>query len=296
MYTDFDDIGALACLHALADAGECEILATLSSTRESMSVAVCELVNAYCGRPHIPVGCVKGIGVGRDASGYHEIRYRAVVDKYAKWVRYRNSDDAPDAAEVYRKTLAAPPDGSVVICSVGFLSNMARLVESDRGLVARKVKLWVAMACRYPRGGEYNAKCDWRSSKKALEEWPTPIVFCDFNYGVDCYAGRVLMPEAVGDNPISDVFRTSAKHCNGAGGRSAWDQAAVLVAVRGTEKYFNVERGTYRMVGEEGVNEWIPGGENARDCRIVEKICKAEVGRVIDSLMMSVASRSHLRK
>ena len=33
MYTDFDDAGALACLHALADADECEILATVANTR-----------------------------------------------------------------------------------------------------------------------------------------------------------------------------------------------------------------------------------------------------------------------
>ena len=38
MITDFDDVGALACLHALADAGECEILATISSTRGNASV------------------------------------------------------------------------------------------------------------------------------------------------------------------------------------------------------------------------------------------------------------------
>ena len=35
MYTDFDDVGALAVLHALADAGECEILGTVVSTRKS---------------------------------------------------------------------------------------------------------------------------------------------------------------------------------------------------------------------------------------------------------------------
>ena len=63
MYTDFDDAGALACLHAMADAGECEILATLSCTRDCKSVAMCEIINAYYGRPDIPVGCVKGIGV-----------------------------------------------------------------------------------------------------------------------------------------------------------------------------------------------------------------------------------------
>ena len=42
MLTDFDDVGALACLHALADAGECEILATVSSTRGNASDGTCE--------------------------------------------------------------------------------------------------------------------------------------------------------------------------------------------------------------------------------------------------------------
>ena len=37
MISDYDDMGALACLHALADAGECEILATVSSTRGNAS-------------------------------------------------------------------------------------------------------------------------------------------------------------------------------------------------------------------------------------------------------------------
>ena len=45
MLTDFDDVGVLAYLHALADAGECEILATVISTRGNASVgAIDDLV------------------------------------------------------------------------------------------------------------------------------------------------------------------------------------------------------------------------------------------------------------
>ena len=36
----------------------------------------------------------------------------------------------PDALSVYRATLAAQPDGSVVICSVGALSNLEDLLRS----------------------------------------------------------------------------------------------------------------------------------------------------------------------
>lgn len=56
MIQDFDDVGAMACLHALADAGECEILATISSTRGNASVGAVEIINHYHGRPDIPVG------------------------------------------------------------------------------------------------------------------------------------------------------------------------------------------------------------------------------------------------
>jgi len=299
MYTDFDDIGALACLHALADAGECEILATISNTRDCKSVAVCEIVNAFYGRPAIPVGCVKDIGVANENEKSHELIYGPIVKKYAKWVKHQNSSDAPDAAEVYRKVLSAQPDKSVVICSVGFLSNLRKLVETDRDLVARKVKLWVAMACSYPSGGEYNSLKDWQSSKIALENWPTPIAFSDFQYGRDVFAGRAIAESSFVDNPVAEAFRgrlpsreevqrDPAKTnlgCNGLRGRAAWDETAVLAAVRGVDSYFNIRRGRYRMVGEKGDDEWVPDEENGRDMRLTEKVSKIEVGRIIDELM-----------
>ena len=299
MYTDFDDAGALACLHALADAGECEILATISNTRDCLSVAMCEIINAYYGRPDIPVGCVRDIGLGNVRNAEHERRYGATVRKYASWVRHRNSSDAPDAAEVYRRVLSAQPDRSVVICSVGFLTNLRKLMETDRDLVARKVKCWVAMACAYPRGKEYNSMMDAESSRITFERWPTPVVFTDFQYGMDCFAGRRIAESDVKDSPVADVFRgnipsraeiakDAARHlrnCNGMLGRSAWDETAVLIAVRGTEPLFNVHRGTFRMVGDKGEDEWVPDEENGPHLRVTERVNKLEVGRIIDELI-----------
>lgn len=308
MYTDFDDAGALSCLHALADAGECEILATVSNTRGCMSVAVCEIINAYYGRPDIPVGCAKEIGCSGSGAA-HVGRYGATVEKYAEWVKHRNSDDAPDANDVYRRVLAAQPDGSVTICSVGFLTNLRRLLETKadgispldgKALVAKKVKRWVAMACKYPEGKEYNSMKDPESSRIALESWPTPVVFTDFDYGRDCFAGRVLAESGQKGNPVAEIFagnvpsreeirKDSARQlrcCYGMGGRAAWDETAVLIAVRGTEPYFNVERGAYRMVGSDGADEWVPDEDGGRHLRVTEKVSKTEVGRVIDELMM----------
>ena len=311
MITDFDDVGALACLHALADAGECEILATISSTRGNASVGAVEVINHYYGRPDIPVGAPKGMGVmgahpgGNDGGHY---KYRKLLADYPGWYRHADSDDAPDANEVYRRVLAAQPDGSVTICSVGFITNMRRLLETKpddispldgKALVAKKVKLWVAMACQYPSGREYNSKWDAESSRIAFSQWPTPVIFSDAKYGRDCFAGRAVAEMAVEHSPVKDVFAgnipsreeirsDSAKwlqRCFGMGGRAAWDETAVLVAVRGIDPYFNTERGTYRMVGSKGDDEWAPDEENGPHLRITERMPKAEVARVIDELM-----------
>ncbi len=327
MITDFDDVGALACLHALADAGECEILATVSCTRGNASVGAVEVINHYYGRPDIPVGVPKGIGVmgahpgatakvdssaplgertGNDGGHY---KYRKLLKDYPGWYRYADSDDAPDANEVYRRVLAAQPDKSVTICSVGFMTNLRRLLETPpddispldgKALVAQKVKLWVCMACQYPSGKEYNSKWDPESSRIAFSQWPTPVVFTDWKYGHDCFAGRAVAEMAVdGRSPVKDVFAgnipsreeiraNSAKwlqRCFGMGGRAAWDETAVLIAVRGTEPYFNVTRGTFRMVGAKGENEWAPDEENGPHLRVTERMPKAEVARILDELM-----------
>ena len=336
MLTDFDDVGALACLHALADAGECEILATVSCTRGNASVAAIEVINHYYGRGELPVGCAKEIGVIGDwgatngvkktaaqiaeimrkgAAGEHmpwsdggHYKYRRLAADYPQWVRHADSDDAPDANLVYRRALAAAPDKSVVICTIGFLTNLRRLLETPadeisplngRDLVARKVKKWVAMACKYPRGHEYNSMMDPESSRIALSEWPTPVVISDWEYGADVFAGRAIAEMPGERNPVKDVFAGNipsrqevaadpAKYqswCYGMGGRAAWDETAVLAAVRGEEKYFNIHRGEYRMTGTTGENVWVPEEESGRHLRLTEKLNKVEVGRIIDELI-----------
>ena len=326
MITDFDDVGALACLHAMADAGECEILATVSATRGNASVGAIEVINHYYGRGELPVGAPKGMGVLGAFAGAKEkvnpksplgekgpgdgghYKYRKLCADYPQWVKHLDADDAPDANEVYRKVLAAAPDHSVVICSVGFLTNLRRLLEtkgdaisplSGRDLVAQKVKYWVAMACWYPRGREYNSMFDAQSSRIVLEDWPTPVYFSDWQYGGDLFAGRAVAEQVGPNNPVKDVFAgaipsraTVAKdpalwqeRCFGIGGRSAWDETAVLAAVRGPESYFNVHRGTYQMVGDTGENYWIPDEEAGPHARLTEKLNKAEVGRIIDELI-----------
>ena len=302
MISDYDDMGALACLHALADAGECEILATVSCTRKNGSVAAVEICNAYYGRPDIPVGCSKidSAVSGRDKWGHK--KFLALQQTYPGKFKYADSDEAPDAVDVYRRILASQPDGSVVICSLGFLSNMRALLESKgdahspldgKALVAKKVKKWVAMACFYPEGHEYNSDGDPVSSKIALRDWPTPIVITDFQYGRHLYAGRAIVESDYEGNPVKDVFKAdlaprekiSPRSWDQLAGHPSWDESAVLIAVRGEESYFAIENGFYEMKDDKGHDIW-RYDPTSPSCRVLQKTPRVEVGKIIDELML----------
>lgn len=319
MYGDYDDVGALALLHDYADRGQAEILATVSCTvggTNNCSVAVCEIVNAFYGRPDIPVGVSKAPNaVGRDHREKNQRHGFGLCGKYAKWIRHPAADDAEDAVRVYRRLLAAAEDRSVTIVSVGFLTNLAELLRSrgdgfspldGKALVERKVKKWVAMACAYPRGRECNSMWDAPASKLVLAEWPTVAYFTDYTYGSRVHAGRVIAESALKDHPVADAFR----HClkprdqiqdpppswdDTAEGHPSWDETAILLAVEDPERLFGLQRGRYRMIGDDGTNDWTDD-PRGRHVRIVEKVPFAEIGRLIDLKMMTAGLGRQVRE
>ena len=275
MYTDYDDAGALGLLHKLADEGRCEILATISCTRGNASVAACEIINRACGRGDIPVGCAT---TGREFKGG---MYGHLLKKYLGWFKYGNSSSAPAALDVYRKVLSAQPDGSVTLCSVGFLNNVAELIEKERDLFVRKVKAWYVMGCT-PKGREYNIYNDVEAAKKAIAECPVPIVYSDFEYGRQVKTGRPLLDLKDERNPVRDVYRSRLDPKSE--GHQSWDLVTVLAAVRGVESFANAEHGRYEITDDRGTSVWHPDPA-ARDCRLVEKDSFRAVGALIDDCL-----------
>ena len=80
MVSDYDDVGAIAALHAMADADQCEILAMGTCSRGNSSVAAVEIFNAFYGRPNIPVGCSKDMGVVVVPQGHNPKGHQKYVD------------------------------------------------------------------------------------------------------------------------------------------------------------------------------------------------------------------------
>jgi inosine-uridine nucleoside N-ribohydrolase len=132
MGPDFDDVGAIAILHALAAKGECEILATMASDGYPYIGPTLEVFNRYFKKPDIPIGVPDDSAPSFSCPNHWN---DSVVNKYLPQIK--TNTDYPSAVEVYRKVLAHQPDHSVVIITVGFLSNLSALIKSGADRFSR---------------------------------------------------------------------------------------------------------------------------------------------------------------
>ncbi len=291
---DYDDAGAITMLHVLEDRDEAKILATIASNKYEGIAAVLDVFNTYFNRSQIPIGVPKGKAVDlRDSQHWTD----TLLSKYLHKIKYNN--EVQDAVEVYRKVLAEQPDHSVTIVTVGFLTNLGNLLKTPAdefspldgsSLVKRKVKLLVSMAGKFPSGKEFNIIKDAASSKEALEEWPTPVIFSGFEIGEKVKTGLPLIHNNKIDNsPVKDAFRISIpKSPSDAAGRMSWDETAVLVAVRGHRPFYKLRSGKIK-IADDGTNSWDENGKG--QYYLVEKKLPKKVQKVIDHLMMQLPKK-----
>ena len=293
---DVDDAGAMALLHALANRGEAEILGIMVSSRNEWSAPCVDAINTWYGRPDIPVGYQRGLQFGyqntKDPGRDTPSNYAEAVSKACPH-DLRKSSEAIEAAALYRKILAGQPDRSVTIVTVGFLTNLCNLLNSrpdnnspleGEALVRQKVKQWVCMGGRFPQGGdEYNLMWDTISSVRAVNDWPTPIVFSGGEIGEKIKVGARLH-----ETPENNPVRLCYQHYNGLTNRESWDQTAVLYAVRGERDYWTLSEPGLCLMHHRvihGHSEWIPAA--GRQHRfLIPKMPTAELGKVIEDMMI----------
>jgi inosine-uridine nucleoside N-ribohydrolase len=285
---DYDDVGAITMLHAFADSGEAKILATVASDKYPNAAAVLSVFNTYFKRPNIPIGIVKGNGVNlSDEQHWSD----TLVAKYPH--KIKSNDEAEDAVTVYRKILSQQPDNSVTIVTVGFLTNLANLMNSKPDkyspldgttLIHKKVKRLVSMAGRFPEGKEFNVFMDSTSSQIVFSKWPTEVIFSGFEIGEKIKTGLPLVQNnSIQNSPVKDVFRICLPMAEeDRNGRSSWDETAVLVAVKEFEPYYSVESGSI-IVNDDGSNSWDKDGNN--QFYLVEKLPHEQVQQLINNLI-----------
>ena len=128
-----DDLFALEFLYHYQQQGKCKLLGVVVD-REGENCAACvDVMNTYFNCGHLPIGLIR--------SG---IKNPTVWIDYKALPTYKNTDGSlmfqrtlsdystlPDGWELYRQLLSSQPDHSVTIVSVGFVTCLAQLLQSE---------------------------------------------------------------------------------------------------------------------------------------------------------------------
>lgn len=297
---DIDDALALAMIHTLTDRGEAELLAVTVNKDNPWAGVYVDLVNQFYGRLEVPIGTVRNGKTPDDGAFVRAVAERKASGKFVYPRSLKSGADAPDAVGLLRRTLAAQPDGSVVIVSVGFMTNLARLLESaadkdspltGKELVKRKVRLYVMMAGAFRRATdpEYNVAMDAKAGRKVFDQWPTPIVATGYEIGAEIlYPAESIEKDFayVPNHPIAEAYRVFSKMPYD---RPTWDLTAVLYAIRPDRGYFGLSSPGKITLDEKNVTHFAPSdGGTHRYLTVTQE----QIARIREAFTWLVSSPS----
>ena len=155
-----DDLFGLEMLYNYHNQGRCRLLGVVVDRMGEECAACADVMNTYFGHGELPIGLVKN-GIENPAVwiDYKALPTYTLADGSPMFRRtVSDYSSLPDGWQLYRRLLAAEPDHSVSIVSVGFVTCLAQLLKSDGDayspltgveLVRQKVK------CLYIQGGRF---------------------------------------------------------------------------------------------------------------------------------------------
>ena len=273
-----DDLFTLEMLYYYQQLGRCKLLGVVVD-REGEDCAACaDVMNTYFGGldrmgaiqkiSTVPVGLVRdGIKNSKVWINYKALPTYTKADGMPMFARSIDDYSAlPDGWQLYRRLLAAQPDHSVSICSIGFTACIAQLLESVGDeysplsgveLVRRKVK------CLYIQGGsfgqspepDYNFLQGMGFAKTFFRLWPSDvdIIFAPMETGdgIEYLPEQVISDVSWTDyHPVKQVYMT----CDCDTGQKMWDPLTVINAVEGDDLFTLSERGTVVLNDDGAVN------------------------------------------
>ncbi|MEM8999184.1 MAG: nucleoside hydrolase [Bacteroidota bacterium] len=266
---DADDLGALAMLNHFQNKGEVALMAVMCWNTEKYAVSAIDAVNTFYGNPDIPIGLRKG---ERHVTDWNHTK--VLADHLPHDTSFEN---VPETTELYRKLLASADDKSIVIVTVGPLSNIKELIESEpddysdsngKELLHTKVKEFVIMGGNFPTSvDEWNFNGNMPGvTKYVLEHIKLPITFSGAELGSAISTGEVFN-ELPKDTPLYLGFYHFSKHAPWMNHQfegkiydnATFDQTAVLYAIRnGLGTYWHKVSHGICLPNETGGNTWEP--------------------------------------
>ena len=257
MGSSTDDLFALMMLYRYMDMQRCTLLGVIVDRMDRANADAVDVLNNYYGYPDIPIGLeTQGVEAPRVFIPYHNLAYARNTNAEPLFKRTVGDDGTyMEGYKLYRKLLAAQPDKSVTIASVGFLTCLARLMESGPDefsplsgldLLQKKVKAIYLMGGVFGKSDQhdYNFTAAIRYSQTFFNKLPKDIdiVFSPGEVGDPLYYSAETI--------ISDMNWTDAhpikwiyEFLNEDKFQKMWDPLAVIQAVEGDELFNLSERG-----------------------------------------------------
>ncbi len=241
MGNDIDDALALAMLQVYIDEGRVALKGVVSSKDNIYAARYIDIVNSWYGHPDVPIGMVRH-GKTKEHPSY--TKYVADLEIEGRKVFSGSVEDytaLPDAVSLYRKILSESEDHSVVIVTVGFSTNIARLLDSDAELIAKKVDYLCMMAGDFSGDpvAEYNVVTDTPAAMQVFEQWPTNIVISPFPVGLAVtYPASSIETDFryVKFHPVAEAYKAYAQMPYD---RPTWDLTALLYVVEADSGFFH---------------------------------------------------------
>lgn len=268
MGNDIDDALALDMLYKYADQGRVNILAIMNNKESPYSSRFLDMMNTWYGHKKIPIGRInKGVYIN-DYVDYSKnmVAYNDSTKLYAYSVK--NHDKLPEAHNLYRQVLAKQKDNSVVIISVGFSTNLSRLLNSGPDkyspltgieLLRQKVKYLSVMAGSFgpKKRAEFNVIHDIEAARNLIAKWPVGLVLSPFEVGavVSYPAASIEKDFAWTDHhPLVDAYkRYRAFPYN----RPTWDLTSVYYVVEQKDNLLSTSSAGTLSVDEKGFTYFV---------------------------------------
>ena len=282
---DVDDAMAMDMIYKYLDNDKINLLAFTINKDGLAPAEFVDIMNTWYGYPDIPIGIIRnGADCETDAVNYAKAVVNLKKEDGSQMFErsLKSYDQLPDAHILYRKILAQMPDNSVTIVSVGFSTNLARLMDTPadeyspltgKELVAKKVKELITMAGHTTNVNfhEYNVMKDPAAAKKVFEEWPTKVVTSPFEVGIAIqYPGASIENDfgwAEGGHPMVEAYKAYLPMPYD---RPTWDLTSLLYAVEG-DSFFTMH-GPFKMeVTEKGGTIFTPDENGDRYYMMVDQ-------------------------
>jgi inosine-uridine nucleoside N-ribohydrolase len=247
MGNDIDDALALDMLFKYMDHGKVKLLGIATNKDSEYATRFLDLFSTWYGYPKIPIGMIQN---GVKLNDYVDY-CKNIVDRNAQMATpypYSIKDHKKLLAsdKLYRKILSQQADHSVVVISVGFFTNLNRLLKSGPDeysklsgpdLVARKVTYLSVMAGSFgdKQRAEFNVIHDLPAARYVFENWPTGIVLSPFEVGAKVsFPAKSILEDFnwASQHPLIDAYKHYRPFPYD---RPTWDLTSVYYAVEGSK-------------------------------------------------------------